>query len=116
MKTLINGRDIYEAIKEEILKQITEANPEIHPEEYKDLKEVPGFLEAMRQNRFVCFDRTDEKLYRNVRQKMNRTQRLHKGAAIDLRRDADGHQTVAAVYRGEDLWEEPIGWDVYIEK
>lgn len=116
MKTLINGRDIFEAIRDEVLRQITEANPAIHPEEYTKLEDVPGFIEVMRQKRFVAFDRSDEKLYLEVRKLMNRTQRLHKSAAIDLRRDADGHQTVAAVYRKQDLWERPIGWDIYIEK
>ncbi len=116
MNILINGQNPSVAIAQEALKQIMELNPNIRTEDYKDLKDIPGFTEIMQKPRGLSLSKKDEKLYTAVRRKMSRTQRLHKTAQIDFRTSPDGTKTVAAVYKGKLLWEEIIDWDVFIER
>lgn len=116
MHTLINGRPAMDVIEEDVLKTIQNENPNIHIEDYKEKKDIPGFIEIMSRPKAVSLEQTDKKLYISVLQKLNRMKKLHKGAALDLRRDAEGHETVAAVKNGKDLWEVAIGWDIIFEK
>lgn len=115
MNTTINGQNIQDTIAAEVLRKLKEMNPQLHPEEYKSLEDVPGFKEIMERPRYVSFDRSDHKLYIEARQKLERTKRFRKNFTVDLRRDADGHQSVAAIFKGQVLWELPIAWDITIE-
>lgn len=117
MKTTINGMSIKDAIAvHEVLRKLKEANPQLHLEEYKSLDDVPGFKEIMERPRYVSFDQSDQKLYIEACQKLARTKRLRKeNFTVDLRRDEDGHQSVAAILKGQVLWEVPIAWDITIE-
>ena len=90
MKTTINGIPLWEAIAQEILRQIQEANPAIRLEEYKDRKDIPGFEEAIRLPRYLAFSMTSEKKNLEIRRKIWRAKRLDENAIIDLRTNADG--------------------------
>ena len=123
MKTLINGKTPALAIAAEVKRQIKELNPSIDPDSYENPDDIPGFKEIMQRPCGVSIDKTDEKHYRDVRRKMYLLQR-RKTAVIDFRRTEDGHMTVAALaqIRNKDgklelrqLWEEEIGWEVFIE-
>lgn len=125
MKTLINGKNPALAIAEEVKRQIKEANPSIDIDAYEDPKDIPGFLEIMERRCGISMDRTDMNLFIRVRQRMNRTGKLHKSAILDFRRYDDGRQTVAALANVrnkygklelQELWEEAIPWDVFIER
>ena len=124
MKTLINGKDPALAIAEEAKRQIKAMNPSIRMEDYEKPEDIPGFLEIMKRPCGIGMDRTDPKRYREIRQKMNRTLKLRKSAIIDFRRYDDGRQSVAALanirnkagkLELQELWEEDIQWDVFIE-
>ena len=115
MKTTINGIPLWEAIAQEILRQIQEANPAIRLEEYKDRKDIPGFEEAIRLPRYLAFSTTSEKKNLEIRRKIWKTQRLDKDAIIDLRTDADGKPKTAACISSRTkslLWELECDWDV----
>lgn len=115
MKITINGQDARSVIAKEVLDRIQASNPDIHPDEYKNLEEVPGFLDIIKQPHYVAFDQSDHKTYIETRQRMARSERFHKGYTIDLRRDSDGHQSVVALYKGELLWEMAIGWNIVFD-
>lgn len=124
MKTLINGKAPALAIAAEVKRQIKELNPSIDPDSYENPDDIPGFKEIMQRPCGVGIDKTDEKRYRDVRRRMYLLQRQRKTAVIDFRRTKDGHMTVAALakIRNKDgklelqqLWEEEIGWEVFIE-
>lgn len=115
MKTTINGIPLWEAIAQEILRQIQEANPAIRLEEYKDRKDIPGFEEAIRLPRYLALSMTSEKKNLEIRRKIWKTQRLDKDAIIDLRTAADGKPKTAACISSRTkslLWELECDWDV----
>ena len=116
MKTTINGKPIMQAVAEQVLRKIIEANPAIAAGKYETMDAVPGFKETMEQPRFLSFSQEDPEAYQQLLRKLNRTQKLHKKATIDCRRKEDGTETVAAVFNGRDLWEVAIGWDVLIDR
>lgn len=124
MKTLINGKAPALAIAAEVKRQIKELNPAIDPDSYEKPEDIPGFLEIMKRPCGVGLDKTDMKRYMAIRRKMYLLQKRRKSAIIDFRRTPDGHTTVAALaqVRNKDgkleyqqLWEEEIGWEVFIE-
>lgn len=115
MNTTINGKDAESVIQQEVLKKIQEMNPNIRMEDYKTAEEVPGFLEFIKLPHYISLDRSDSKTYIEVRKKMARSERLHKGYTLDFRLDDDGHTSVAATFKGKPLWEVAISWDIIFE-
>lgn len=125
MKTLINGKSPVEAIAEEAIRQIQELNPSINPADYEKPEDIPGFLDIMKKRCGINIDKTDTKRYMAIRQKMNRLEKRRKTAVLDFRRHEDGRTTLAALanirnklgkLELQELWEEEIGWDVFIER
>jgi len=123
MKTLINGRQPAEAIEAEVLRKIQELNPAIDPAAYEKKEDIPGFMEIMKRPCGICIDKSDPKKYKAFREKVWRTGRLKKHAALDFRRHKDGRITVAALNATknkagqtvlQELWEEEIGWEIVI--
>ena len=115
MKTTINGIPLWEAIAQEVLRQIKEMNPEIHPEEYKDRREIPGFDEAMKLPRYLAFSMTSEEKNQEIRRKIWRAQRLDKDAIIDCRTDEAGKPKSVACISSRtkrELWEMECDWDI----
>ena len=117
MTITFNGKPMTEAISATIIEQIHQANPSIDIQAYAGRPdELPGYKEAMSQPRYLSFSQADEKTYKELKQKIWRSGRLHKHMKLDCRRTPDGHQSVAAMAGNRTLWEMDIAWDILIDR
>lgn len=119
MNTTINGQPMQAAIMAEILRQIQELNPEIHPEEYTNPKDIPGFEEVARLPRFLVFSQTSDKLNQDIRRKIFLTKRRDPNATLDLRTGEDGKPKKAVAISSRTkrvLWEMETDWDIMMAR